>query len=125
MFIDFFLLFKYYLLVLYNLHVSFMYYILRKYHIIELLCFHYNGSAGVSFLLQQCIALDNFLEGHSDYRAFRLLGFRTIGHSEYWAFGLSGLRALGPSDYRSFGLLGRHRLGHSDRLLVDRENRLH
>ena len=100
----FFLLFKYYLLVLYNLHVSFMYYILRKYHIIEPLCFHYNGSAGVSFLLQQCIALDNVLEGHSDYRAFGLLGFRTIEHSDYWhsvyrAFGLLDLRTIGPSDY--------------------------
>jgi hypothetical protein len=94
----FFLLFKYYLLVLYNLHVSFMYYILRKYHIIEPLCFHYNGSAGVSFLLQQCMAL----EGHSDYRAFGLLGFRTIGHSDYWAFGLSGLRTIGSTPSRSF-----------------------
>jgi hypothetical protein len=61
------------------LHVSFMYYILRKYHIIEPLCFHYNGSAGVSFLLQQCIVLDNFLEGHSDYRAFGLFGIRLNG----------------------------------------------
>jgi len=119
-FIDFFLLFKYYLLVLYNLHVSFMYYILRKYHIIEPLCFHYNGSTCVSFLLQQCIALDNFLEGHSDY-----LGFRTIGHSVYRAFGLLGIRSIGPPDYWTFGLLGRHRLGHSDRLLVDRESWLH
>jgi hypothetical protein len=33
-------------------------------------CFHYNGSAGVSFLLQQCIALDDFSEGHSDYYTF-------------------------------------------------------
>jgi hypothetical protein len=95
----FFLLFKYYLLVLYNLHVSFMYYILRKYHIIEPLYFHYNGSVGVSFLLQHCIALDNFLEGHSDYRAFGLLGFRTIGHSVYRAFGLLDIRTIGPSDY--------------------------
>ena len=61
-----------------------MYYILRKNHIIEPLCFHYNGSAGVSVLLQQCIALDNFLEGHSDYRAFGLLGIRSIGPSDYW-----------------------------------------
>jgi hypothetical protein len=94
----FFLLFKYYLLILYNLHVSFMYYILRKYHI-EPICFHYNGSTGVSFLLQQCIALDNFLESRSDYRAFGLLGFRTIGHSVYRAFGLLDLRTIGPSDY--------------------------
>ena len=110
----FFLLFKYYLLVLYNLHVSFMYYILRKYHIIELLCFHYNGSAGVSFLLQQCIALDNFLEGHSDYRAFGLLGFRTIGSSDYWAFGLLGIRTIGHSVYRAFGLLDLRTIGPSD-----------
>ena len=94
-----------------------------RYHSIELLCFHYTVSAGVSFLVQQYIALDDFSQGHSDYRAFRQLGFRTIGllglriigPSDYLDFGLLGLRTIGPSDYwdfglvhRTFGLLGRH-----------------
>jgi hypothetical protein len=38
------------------------------------------------------------------YRAFGLLGFRTIGPSDYRAFGLLGLRTIGPSDYWAFGL---------------------
>jgi hypothetical protein len=87
-----------------------------RYHSIELLCFHYTGSAGVSFLVQQYIALDDFSQGHSDYRAFGLMGFRTIGllglriigPSDYLGFGLLGLRTIGPSDYWDFGLLGRH-----------------
>jgi hypothetical protein len=37
------------------------------------------------FLLQQCIALDNFSDGHSDYWTFGLLNFRTIGPSDYRA----------------------------------------
>ena len=64
------------------------------YHSIEILCFRYNELAGVSFLLQQCIALNDFSEGLSNYRALGLLGFRTMGPSDYW----------------DFGLLGRHRL---------------
>ena len=44
-------------------------YAILDYHSIKR-CFHYNGSAGVSFLLQQCIALDDFSEGHSDYYTF-------------------------------------------------------
>jgi hypothetical protein len=48
-------------------------YAVLYYHCIELLCFHYNGSGGVSFLLQQCIALDDFSEGHSDYWTFGLV----------------------------------------------------
>jgi hypothetical protein len=50
---------------------------------------------------------------------------RTIGPSDYWAFELLGIRTIGHSVYRAFGLLGRHRLGRSDRLLVDKESRLH
>jgi hypothetical protein len=42
-------------------------YAILDYHSIELLCFRYNESAGVSFLLQQCIALNDFSEGHSYY----------------------------------------------------------
>ena len=33
-------------------------YAILDYHSIQLFSFHYNGSADVSFLLQQCIALD-------------------------------------------------------------------
>jgi hypothetical protein len=72
------------------------------YHSIEILCFRYNELAGVSFLLQQCIALNDFSEGLSNYRI--------IGYSDYRALGLLGFRTMGPSDYWDFGLLGRHRL---------------
>ena len=68
----------------------------------------------ISFLIQQCIALDDFSEGHSDYWAFGLLRFRTIGHSEYWAFGLLDLRTIEISDYWAFGLLGLRTIGTSD-----------
>jgi hypothetical protein len=61
-------------------------YDILDYQSIEILCFRYNESAGISFLLQQCIALDDLSEGHSDYWAVRLLSFRTIGTSDYWAF---------------------------------------
>jgi hypothetical protein len=65
-------------------------YDILDYQSIEILCFRYNESAGISFLLQQCIALDDLSEGHSDYWAVRLLSFRTIGTSDYWAFWLFG-----------------------------------
>ena len=42
------------------------------------------------FLLQQCIALDNFF-GWS----FGLLDLRTVEPSDYWAFGLSGRHPAG------------------------------
>ena len=58
-------------------------YAILDYHSIKR-CFHYNGSAGISFLLQQCIALDDFSEGHSDYWSF----------GRYLAFELSGRRHL-------------------------------
>ena len=56
------------------------------------------------FLLQQCIALDTFSDGHSDYWTFGLLNlrtiwlsdYRTIRPSDYQAFELSGLRTIGP-----------------------------
>jgi hypothetical protein len=96
-------------------------YAILDYQNIELPCFHYNGSTGVSFLLQQCLSLDDFSEywtfrllcfwtirlldirtiGPSDYWAFRLLGLRTIRPLDYWAFGLSDLWTIGPSDYRA------------------------
>jgi hypothetical protein len=47
-------------------------YAILDYHSIELLCFHYNGSVGVSFLLQQRIAFGHFPERHSDYFTFGL-----------------------------------------------------
>jgi hypothetical protein len=54
------------------------------------------------FLLQRCIALDDFRKvigtiELSDYRAFGLLSLRTIGSSDYRAFGLLGLRTIGPT----------------------------
>ena len=89
-------------------------YAILDYQSIELPCFHYNGSADVSFLLQQCLSLDDFSEGHSEYWTFRLLDYQTIGHSYYWAFGLSGLRIIGPSDYQTFGLSDLCTIGPSD-----------
>ena len=90
-------------------------YAILDYQNIELPCFHYNGSAGVSFLLQQCLSLDDF----SEYWTFRLLCFwtirlldiRTIGPSDYWAFRLLGLRTIRPLDYRTFRLLGLRTIG--------------
>jgi hypothetical protein len=81
-------------------------YAILDYQSIELPCFHYNGSAGVSFLLQQCLSLDDFSEGHSEYWTFRLLDYQTIGHSDYQAFELSDLWTIGPSYYWAFGLSG-------------------
>jgi hypothetical protein len=83
-----------------------------RYHSIELLCFHYTGSAGVSFLVQPYIALDDFRKvirtigpsdnwafGLSDYWAFTLLVLQSIWASDYWTFGLSDLRTtIGTSD---------------------------
>ena len=71
-------------------------YAILDYHSIKR-CFHYNGSAGISFLLQQCIALDDFSEGHSDYYTFGRLNLRTIGLSDYRAFGQLGLWTIGPT----------------------------
>ena len=59
------------------------------YHSIEILCFRYNELAGVSFLPQQCIALNDFSEGLSNYRI--------IGYSDYRDLGLLGLRTIGPA----------------------------
>jgi hypothetical protein len=73
-------------------------YAILYYHSIKLVCFHYNGSAGVSFLLQQCI---HFSEVHSDYWAIGLLDLRIIGLSDY--------RTIAYSDYWAFELLG-HRI---------------
>ena len=81
-------------------------YAILDYQSIELPCFHYNGSAGVSFLLQQCLSLDDFSEGHSEYWTFRLLDYQTIGHSDYQAFELSDLWTIGPSYYWVFRLSG-------------------
>ena len=81
-------------------------YAILDYQSIELPCFHYNGSAGVSFLLQQCLSLDDFSKGHSEYWTFRLLDYQTIGHSDYQAFELSDLWTIGPSYYWAFGLSG-------------------
>ena len=76
------------------------------------------GSASVSFLLQQCIDLDDFSEGHSDYWAVELLDLQTIEPLNYWAFGLSGLQPIELSDYWPFGLLDLRTIGPSNNRTV-------
>jgi hypothetical protein len=92
-------------------------YDILDYHSIEL-CFHYNGSSGISFLLQQCIALDDFSEGHSDYWTFGLSCLWTIRLSDYWAFGILDFRTIGLSDYLAFGLLGVRTIGQTPKYVI-------
>ena len=47
------------------IHMLPLNYAILDYHSIEFLCFRYNESAGVSFLLQLCIALDLLTRGKS------------------------------------------------------------
>ena len=86
-------------------------YAILDYQSIELPCFHYNGSAGASFLPQPGLSFDDFSEGHSEYWTFRLLAYQTIGHWDYRAFKLLGLRTIRPLDYRTFVLLGLQTIG--------------
>ena len=85
-------------------------YAILDYQNIELPCFHYNGSAGVSFLLQQCLSLDDF----SEYWTFRLLCFWTIRLLDIRTIGPSDYQIIGPSDYQTFGLSDLQTIGPSD-----------
>ena len=77
------------------------------------------GSAGVPFLLQQCIALNSFFsEGHSDYWAVGLLDLQTIEPLNYWPFGLSGLQPTEISNYWPLGLLDLRTIGPSNNRTV-------
>ena len=63
------------------------------YNSIELLCFHHNFSAGVSFILQHCITRQ-YYSFHNRFGRFLGRSFdRTIGPLDYWTFGLLDFRA--------------------------------
>ena len=96
-------------------------------------CFHYNGSAGVSFLLSTVHCFGRFFGrssgllsfqtiGPSKYCAFGLLCVQTIEPSNYWVVGLSCLRTIGLSDFHVFGLLGFQTIGPTPGINISDEN---
>ena len=84
-------------------------YAILDYHSIEILCFRYNESAGVSFFTSTVHCFERFFG-----RSFVLLDLRTIDLSDLRTIGISDYRTIVYSDYRAFGLLGFRTIGPSD-----------